>query len=143
MLFVFSISSSFFAFFFHDAKAVTLQSISINRDILQNSIELVKDSKFLDKFNLRDSALKAHLRWVFEARCEAVMMFAKIGREKARRLDSRVIYTSQLLSLFQKDVPVGLKEIRTEQVRQVVSGRFSCHCTARKMSGFITWSVES
>lgn len=46
------------------------------------------------------------------------MKFAETEREKARSRHNRTMSLSQILSLFQEHVSVGLKEIAMEQVRQ-------------------------
>lgn len=41
-------------------------------------------------------------------------------REKAIQHDPREIFVSKFLSLFHKNVPVGLREMQTEQLDQVL-----------------------
>lgn len=43
---------------------------------------------------------------------------AEVGREKAKRLDTRAGYLPQFLSLFHEAVLAGLNGKETEQVRQ-------------------------
>lgn len=51
---------------------------------------------------------------------EASASIAEVEREMGRQRDTRALSMSQFLSLFHEDEPVGLRELGTEQVRQVL-----------------------
>lgn len=124
--FSFSYSSSLFTLLFFYAMALRSSSILINRNILLYSIERFNNNEIFDKLNSSSADLKNILRWVFGTRCEAVVKLAKIRREKARRRFIRALSMSQFLSLLTKmsliyeDVLAGLREMRTDQVLQVL-----------------------
>lgn len=48
------------------------------------------------------------------------MKLGETGRDKAIQRDTRAMSLFQFLSLFHEDEPVGLREMGTEQVRQVL-----------------------
>lgn len=53
------------------------------------------------------------------------MKLAKVGREKQRQRDNRAVPMSQFFLCFHEDVPVGLRDMRTEHTFQVVSAGIS------------------
>lgn len=94
-------------FLFCSAMFSPSSIIFINRNILVYYIQLLNDKKFLDKFNLSNVDLKDFLKRVFGARCEAVIKFAEIGREKSRQFDSCAMSMSQFWSVFTKMCGLG------------------------------------
>lgn len=62
---------------------------------------------------------------IFEARCEGAVKEEEIGQDKLRQHDNRAVFISQVLSLFQTEVQTGLRDMGTEQVRQLLCVRIA------------------
>lgn len=60
------------------------------------------------------------LTWLYEARGDSAVTWAETERENLERRDAHAISMIQFLWQIQKDVPVGLNQMRMVQLRQML-----------------------